>query len=388
MTETAFTTYTLIQKAIAKIDSGDLPPYYEADLRVFREILADAIDPSETESATLKSLKEQFATAIESRDWFRNTNIIDRQAGKSGRHQVLDRLPMAELKHNHEHLIKNGLPGLCKGIGHNLYHNYTHCSRMAQRASGYAAEFKLEFSEAEIQALKIGMVGHDSAHSGVLGPPDLEHNVQYAVKQLYLFMDYFGYSKAQIAYAFEKGVLPTVSFNSEFVPQDAIGVSAELGDLAFEIELPHFLSNSLNVLKEQIPSIIPPPPSVIQWLRKPVRDGFIGTYLKARIADLSKIDGTNKETFERLKKWMSHISTEITELADLIENGHPLPDKFQFFTEIGRQAEATISAQQAKISTQHEFMVKKVRRSIVLPTDTGIIPQGATRTPRSFLERS
>ncbi|MCI5047436.1 MAG: hypothetical protein MRY59_08025 [Aquisalinus sp.] len=388
MTETAFTTYTLIEKAIAKVDSGDLPPYYEADLHIFRQILADVIDPSDDPNSTLQQLKDQFARAIESSDWFRDTKIIDRQVGKSGQHQVLDRLPMAELKHNQEHMMKNGLPGLCKGIGQNLYHNYTHCSRMAQRASGYAAEFKLEFSTPEIQALKIGMVGHDGAHSGVLGPPDLEHNVQYAIKQLYLFMDYFGYSKAQIAYAFEKGVLPTVSFNSEFVPQDAIGVSAELGDLAFEIELPHFLSNSLNVLKEQIPSIIPPPASVIQWLRKTVRDGFIGTYLKARIADLSKIDGTKKETFERLKKWMNHISTEITELADLLENNQPLPDKFQFFTEINRQAEATIAAQQAKVQNQHNFMAKKVRRSIMLSADTGIVPQGTTRLPRSFLQRS
>ncbi len=385
----AATAYPLIEKAIAKVDSGDLPPYYATDLQVFRRVLADIVGLPILDGAGLAPLKANFAEALERSTWFCNAELVKFNRTTSGQDVTLDKATETELDQNLKFLLRNGLPGLFKGIDGNLYHNYSHCWYMSQRTLAYTREFGLQFSQAESQALRIGLVGHDGAHSGVLGPPDLEHNVQYAVKMLYLFMDYYGFSRRQIGFAIEKGVLPTVSFNSEFVPQDAIGVAAELGDLAFEIELPHFLTNSLNVLNEQIPSIIQPPDTITQWLRQSVRDGFVGTYLHTRVSELSKIPGANADTFRRLTKWMGRVQSEVTILADCEERNQSLPRKFQFFTPIKEQALATMAAQKETITASATTLpgpriIQRRRTSLLSALERGVIPHGSSRLRRQF----
>ncbi len=358
--------YPLIRKAIVKIDRGELPPQYTKDLQVFKQVLVDIAEQPKN-NAKLAPLKSEFAAALECSPWFDNTELNEINRGEPGQNLILAEAAEIELRRNLERLLRNGLPGLFRGIDGNIYHNYSHCQHMAQRTLKYSNELGIRLSMSEMLALSVGLVGHDGAHSGVLGPGDLEHNVQYAVKCLYLFMDYYGFSKQQIGFAIEKGVFPTVSFNSEFVPQDAIGVAAELGDLAFEIELPHFLINSLHVFQEQIPTIIPPPDTIPQWLRAPIRDGFIGTYLMGRVAELEKIPTTKPNTFIRLRKWMSDIQTEISELASYEDNNLLLPEKFQFFAPIKERALATIRDQKNNISPK-TMSARSVRAPGMLPT--------------------
>ena len=346
------TACPLICKAIAKIDSGDLPSEYARDLQVFRHVLVDLAQESRHLNDHLAPLKSDFAAALERSTWFSKDAFSKVCRFDTKEDFILNDELQQELDRNLEGLLRFGLPGLFRGIDGNVYHNYQHCQSMAQRTLRYLNDFGVQLPVPEMQALKIGLVGHDGAHSGVLGPGDLEHNVQYAVKFLYLFMSYYGFSKRQIRFAVEKGVFPTVSFNSEFVPQDAIGAAAELGDLAFEIELPHFLTNSLNVLKEQIPTIIPPPESIADWLRGPIRDGFIGTYLESRVAELEKIPGVNPDTFRRLKMWMAGVQIDVSEIAEHEAGNLPLPEKFDFFTPIKEQALETLRTQMKEIGRE------------------------------------